>query len=235
MTSRNNQSGGMLYFLLNSVVRKVMSRTIEVEGELWRRQNEELAKKKATELTRLANENLNAFLAQMKLKLGKKREESEESEVIIPPTITEELTKLANDNLKAFIVQMQTKLGKKHEESEEIISPIITEELTKAGLGEDDIVIHGPRKSGRTKRKNYADVAYGFNIVNSPGEQPKTLTQEQKEKLAADLEAAFGVTFTPDQIRQMTFNEPPPSTRGGKKRKTNKKRKLKRRKTRRKH
>lgn len=197
MTSRNNQSGGVLFYILNTVVRKVMSRTIEVERELWKQETERRGKEKATELTKQLNENINAFVAQLQIKYSKEGKEHEE-------IIKEELQKAE-------------------------------EELQKAELDEDDTVIHGPRTSGRTKPKNYADMVNGVTIVGSPGEQPKTLTQEQKEALAANIERELGIKFTPDQILQMKINKLLPQTRGGKKRKTNKKRKLKRRKTRRKH
>ena len=200
MTSRNNQSGGVLFYILNTVVRKVMSRTIGVERELWKQETERRGKEKATELTKQRNENINAFVAQLQIKYSKEGKEYEE-------IIKEELQKAE-------------------------------EELQKAELDENDTVILGPKRrerSERTERKDYADVAYGFNIVGSPGEQPKTLTQEQKEALAANIERELGIKFTSEQKRQMKFNTLPPHTRGGKKRKTNKKRKLKRRKTRRKH
>ena len=200
MTSRNNQSGGVLFYILNTVVRKVMSRTIGVERELWKQETERRGKEKATELTKQLNENINAFVAQLQIKYSKEGKEYEE-------IIKEELQKAE-------------------------------EELQKAELDEDDTVILGPKRreiSTRTERKDYAEVANGVNLVVSPGEQPKTLTQEQKEALAVNIERELGIKFTPEQMRQMKFNTLPPRTYGGKKRKTNKKRKLKRRKTRRKH
>ena len=196
MTSRNNQSGGMLFYILNTVIRKVMSRTIKVEGEAWKLETERIGKEKATELTRQLNENINSFVAQLQIKYSKE--------------------------------------GKEHEE-------IIKEELQKAELDEDDIVfsVRVPKRSersARTERKDYDAIQNVPNIVGSPGEQPKTLTEEQKKKLAADIEDALGMKFfTTEQINGLTVNTLPPHTRGGKKRKTNKKRKLKRRKTRRKH
>jgi len=117
------------------------------------------------------------------------------------------------------------------------VTESVTEELRQEGLDEDTVVlrVRGPRRSGRSVRQNYNATQNVPNIVGSPGEQHKPLTQKQKEELAAAIKYTLGLDLTDAQINGLTVTEPPPSTRGGKKRKTNKKRKLKRRKTRRKH
>ena len=192
MTSRNNQNGGMLHFLLNSVVQRVVGAEIKA----WARIQVENAQKEATEL--------------------------------VFKHIPDELKNGFRKGTDKILREMN-----KSEGSEERIAASVTKELRQEGLDEDTVVLRVPR----SVRQNYDAMQNVPNIVGSPGEQPKTLTHEQKVKLAADIEYTLGVKglFTPEQIGRITINELPPHTRGGKKRKTNKKRKLKRRKTRRKH